>query len=353
MGGYTISIGYDGGVWGGYVSSDFSISYYRDPFELGPRVGATIGLFSPPSTFAGVDFGIVEVVVNSDSSTTYSIDFGLTISVNVPSTSYPGFTQPSFVSSNPAQAGPVRYGYEETVLDYIGDDPVQRARAKEAIARESLRLEMLELDELLGDLGKTTFAPFSASSTYSPPTSLEAATEAFYSGKSFFDAWGASAAVNGGPSRYSDEAYADYEALAEANARSRGFDSWSQAAAYAEAIDAGGPVPASLSPDRGSSGEGSPKPIIIDLDGDGVELLPQDENFVLFDFDDDGYLERTAWVGADDGFLMFDENGDGQITTAREIAFAHWTEADDTDLEGLAATFDSNQDGVLDALELR
>ena len=99
----------------------------------------------------------------------------------------------------------------------------------------------------------------------------------------------------------------------------------------------------------GNGGEG--KPIVIDLDGDGIELISQDESFVLFDWDDDGFAERTAWVDAEDGLLMYDENDDGQITTAREIAFAQWTEEDDTDLEGLAATFDSNNDGKLNQLD--
>ncbi|MEW7009976.1 hypothetical protein AB2J24_19460, partial [Lentilitoribacter sp. EG35] len=100
-----------------------------------------------------------------------------------------------------------------------------------------------------------------------------------------------------------------------------------------------------------SDGESSGKPIIIDLDGDGIEVAPKDQNFTLFDFDDDGFKECTAWVGADDGLLMFDLNGDGEITTAREIAFAQWVAEGDedlTDMEALAAFFDVNQDGVLD-----
>jgi Ca2+-binding RTX toxin-like protein len=100
------------------------------------------------------------------------------------------------------------------------------------------------------------------------------------------------------------------------------------------------------------SGGGAGKPILIDLDGDGVELAPRDMNFTLFDFDDDGFAERTAWVGADDGLLMFDENSDGQITKAREIAFAKWLERDGvTDLEALAEIFDSNRDGVLNQFD--
>lgn len=49
-----------------------------------------------------------------------------------------------------------------------------------------------------------------------------------------------------------------------------------------------------FSPESESGGAG--KPILIDLDGDGVEVLPENENFVLFDFDDDGFQERTGLV---------------------------------------------------------
>lgn len=104
--------------------------------------------------------------------------------------------------------------------------------------------------------------------------------------------------------------------------------------------------------DAGSPGESGDKPIIIDLDGDGIEVAKLDDNFALFDLDDDGFLERTAWVGTDDGLLMFDENSDGQITSAREIAFAQWVEDGGvTDLEALAQLFDLNGDGKLDALD--
>jgi hypothetical protein len=103
----------------------------------------------------------------------------------------------------------------------------------------------------------------------------------------------------------------------------------------------------------GGAGDGG-KPIVIDLDGDGVEILPKDRNFVLFDFDDDGYRERTAWVGRDDGLLMFDENGDGRINSAREIAFSQWIAGEDlTDVEAARKYFDVNKDGRLNALDAR
>ncbi|MDZ7920676.1 calcium-binding protein [Rhodoferax sp.] len=95
-------------------------------------------------------------------------------------------------------------------------------------------------------------------------------------------------------------------------------------------------------------------PIVIDLDGDGVTLQSLGDGGTNFDFDDDGYRESTAWAGPKDGVLVIDEGNDNQVTQSKEIAFSKWTTAEgDTDLQAVAATFDSNHDGVLDAQDDR
>ncbi|WP_111640259.1 hypothetical protein [Marinomonas shanghaiensis] len=91
------------------------------------------------------------------------------------------------------------------------------------------------------------------------------------------------------------------------------------------------------------------KPVVIDMDGDGIELTKLNESTTDFDFDDDGYLERTAWTTGDDALLVFDIGNDGKVIESKEIAFAKWTEEDDTDLEALATHFDTNKDKVLDS----
>lgn len=90
-------------------------------------------------------------------------------------------------------------------------------------------------------------------------------------------------------------------------------------------------------------------PVVIDLDGDGVELITLEDSSVNFDFDDDGFLERSAWAGSDDGLLMYDADNNGEITQADEIALASLTPGEDTDIEALEALFDSNNNGKLDA----
>ena len=90
-------------------------------------------------------------------------------------------------------------------------------------------------------------------------------------------------------------------------------------------------------------------PIVIDLDGDGVEIKPLSRSSTTFDADSDGYKERSAWAGADDGLLVIDLNDDGQVTQSKEIAFSEWTAEQDTDLQALAKVFDSNGDGTFDS----
>jgi Ca2+-binding RTX toxin-like protein len=94
-------------------------------------------------------------------------------------------------------------------------------------------------------------------------------------------------------------------------------------------------------------------PLVIDLDGDGVEIKPLDRSTTYFDLDNDGYKERTAWVGADDGLLVIDLNNDGQVTQSKEMAFGEWTAEADTDLQALAKVFDSNKDGTFDSRDAR
>lgn len=94
-------------------------------------------------------------------------------------------------------------------------------------------------------------------------------------------------------------------------------------------------------------GQSNVLPLILDLDGDGVEMVDADTSSVRFDMNEDGIADRTGWVGADDGLLVLDRNGNGVIDDARELSFAKDDEQAVTDLEGLRA-WDSNRNGLLD-----
>jgi hypothetical protein len=47
-------------------------------------------------------------------------------------------------------------------------------------------------------------------------------------------------------------------------------------------------------------------PLLLDLDGDGIETTSLAQSRAYFDVDGDGFAERTGWVGADDGILAND-----------------------------------------------
>jgi Peptidase M10 serralysin C terminal/RTX calcium-binding nonapeptide repeat (4 copies) len=69
----------------------------------------------------------------------------------------------------------------------------------------------------------------------------------------------------------------------------------------------------------GGSGDGLASPIVLDLDGDGLEITSGRNTAVYFDIDGDGLRELTNWVMPDDGLLAFDANGNGTIDGADEL----------------------------------
>lgn len=105
-------------------------------------------------------------------------------------------------------------------------------------------------------------------------------------------------------------------------------------------------------PDVGPA-ENKKSPIVIDLDGDGVETVAMD-NDRHFDHDANGMRERTAWASADDGFLVRDLNGNGLIDSGREM-FGSQTLLSNGLLaaNGFEALreLDANQDGKVDGAD--
>jgi hypothetical protein len=87
-------------------------------------------------------------------------------------------------------------------------------------------------------------------------------------------------------------------------------------------------------------------PLVLDLDGDGLELTQRDGSDVYFDVDHDGFSERSAWVRGDDGFLARDINGNGKIDDNSEL----FGDATTSGFSALA-TLDSNQDGKISAAD--
>ncbi len=85
-------------------------------------------------------------------------------------------------------------------------------------------------------------------------------------------------------------------------------------------------------------------PLVLDLNGDGIHLTALDGSSIHFDFDHDGFAERTGWVSPQDGILVRDINGNGQVDSGAELFGS-------TNQDGFAVleTMDTNGDGKIDA----
>ena len=93
-------------------------------------------------------------------------------------------------------------------------------------------------------------------------------------------------------------------------------------------------------------------PIILDLDGGGVETLSASQSNARYDMDGDGIGDDTSWFGRGEGLLFLDRDGNGTLSNAGEMSFTGDVPNARSDLEGLAA-FDSNGDGQLSAADAR
>lgn len=139
-------------------------------------------------------------------------------------------------------------------------------------------------------------------------------------------------------------------------------------------------LPDWLSPLTGVQGGGSIvftlSPLVLDLDGDGVEVtklgFEQTASHVYFDLDNDGFAERTGWITGGDGLLAIDKNNNGKIDNQAELfgntasfadGFANLKSYDsnndnkitsaDAQWSQLRVWIDADGDGITDAGELK
>lgn len=92
-------------------------------------------------------------------------------------------------------------------------------------------------------------------------------------------------------------------------------------------------------------------PVLLDLDGNGIEITELSASTHFMDADGDGLLNRTAWAGAGDAVLFYDPDGRNAITEARQYIFSEWDPTAGSDMEALRAVFDANGDGKLTAAD--
>lgn len=100
-----------------------------------------------------------------------------------------------------------------------------------------------------------------------------------------------------------------------------------------------------VSREGAGAASGKKDPLLLDLDGDGIETSGVAEGAV-FDIDGDGQNERVSVARGGDALLALDRNGNGQIDDGRELFGDHHGAA-----HGFAelARFDDNADGQIDA----
>lgn len=85
-------------------------------------------------------------------------------------------------------------------------------------------------------------------------------------------------------------------------------------------------------------------PLVLDLDGDGIELTALSNSHAYFGLLGNGLANRTGWVTGGDGFLVQDLNDNGKIDDVSEL-FGDGTTLGFAEL----TTLDSNTDGKIDA----
>lgn len=59
-------------------------------------------------------------------------------------------------------------------------------------------------------------------------------------------------------------------------------------------------------------------PLVLDLTGNGIKLVAPSQSNAVFDHNADGTKSAVGWVGADNGILVFDTNGNGAIDSSAE-----------------------------------
>lgn len=92
-------------------------------------------------------------------------------------------------------------------------------------------------------------------------------------------------------------------------------------------------------------------PLIIDLGKPGIDLCSLIDG-VNFDLDNNGFAEKTAWIGSEDGFLALDRNGNGIIDNGGELfgdqVILKNGSKSKSGFEALAE-LDENGDGIIDS----
>jgi Ca2+-binding RTX toxin-like protein len=87
-------------------------------------------------------------------------------------------------------------------------------------------------------------------------------------------------------------------------------------------------------------------PLVIDLDGNGVQFLSLSASSAYFDLDQNGFAEHVGWVSPGDALLAVDWNGDGVINDGGELFGSALVSG-----HAALAAFDLNGDSRIDSAD--
>jgi hypothetical protein len=94
-------------------------------------------------------------------------------------------------------------------------------------------------------------------------------------------------------------------------------------------------------------------PILLDLDGNGIKITELQRSQKFVDAEGEGFHNRTAWAGAGDAVLFFDDNNSNKIDEKKEFIFSEWDPSATSDMEALRSYFDSDGDGWLTSADAK
>ncbi len=104
------------------------------------------------------------------------------------------------------------------------------------------------------------------------------------------------------------------------------------------------------------SGGGDGLPVLLGLNGNGIDVVPLGNSSAQFDMTGSGTPVPTAWAGGGDGILAIDigagnspTGGTGVIDQAKQIEFTQWAPGTTSDMAALEQVFDTNHNEMLDA----
>ncbi|MEQ9333790.1 calcium-binding protein, partial [Thalassobaculum sp.] len=89
-------------------------------------------------------------------------------------------------------------------------------------------------------------------------------------------------------------------------------------------------------------------PLVLDLDGDGIELSGKTTSTTRFDINGDGLLDQVAWAYNGDGVLAHDRDGNGKISGRHELFSEAYAPGLASTGYAALALLDSNADGHID-----